>query len=474
MKTDQEEQPSYRLLVTGLAPWRRNARLWMSIALLLGDLVGLVLAFLLAILLRQYLPNGINPEPFIRFSPLLFIFPLVYALRGLYPAVGMNLVDEMRLLFGATTTVFILLMAATFWLHAAEIYSRMAVGFAWVFAIGLVQLNRWLVRILLRRLGAWGEPAVIIGTGAQTEQVLSHLQNRIRLGLLPAINIAGDRSPDTQAIDWVKNNQIQTAVVIVSELSTEMKQAVFDQNLYGFQRMILISNIGGVGSLGVIPHDLEGLLGLEVRQNLKSPWQRALKRLLDISVALVGGVLISPLLLLLAVLVRLDGPGSVLYTQKRVGRYGKLFDVIKFRTMVPDAEQRLAHILATDPARKAEWDATQKLKDDPRVTRVGRFIRKWSLDELPQLFNVLRGEMSLVGPRPCIPGEEDLFGEFFKQYIMVRPGMSGLWQVSGRNQVSYAMRNQLNEYYIRNWSIWLDFYILFRTVLVVIRRDGAY
>ncbi len=181
-----------------------------------------------------------------------------------------------------------------------------------------------------------------------------------------------------------------------------------------------------------------------------------------------------PSSLAIAVAIVRESPGPVLYRQRRIGFNGREIRVYKFRTMVQDAERVLEECLARDASLCREWRDSRKLKDDPRITRVGRWLRKYSLDELPQLLNVLRGEMSLVGPRPIVAEEVSRYGELYGVYTRARPGLTGLWQISGRNDLSYEERVTLDAYYISNWSVWLDIYILTRTLPVVLRGEGAY
>jgi Undecaprenyl-phosphate galactose phosphotransferase WbaP len=185
-------------------------------------------------------------------------------------------------------------------------------------------------------------------------------------------------------------------------------------------------------------------------------------------------VLCLPILLLLAMLIKLDSRGPIFYSQTRIGRAGKSFQAIKFRTMAVNADQLLEHYLQRQPELRTLWQQDHKLKKDPRLTRVGRWLRRTSLDELPQLWNVLKGEMSLVGPRPIIAEEISRYGDKYPLYTRVKPGLTGLWQVSGRNNISYAERVNLDAYYVRNWSVWLDAYILLRTPWVVLTAEGAY
>ncbi len=197
-----------------------------------------------------------------------------------------------------------------------------------------------------------------------------------------------------------------------------------------------------------------------------------MKTAFDILVAALLLAIVSIPLLIIVLIIRLDG-GPALYAHKRIGAGGRPFNCLKFRTMVPDSERVLAEVLARDSAMAAQWAATRKLTDDPRVTRVGRFLRNSSLDELPQLINVLRLEMSLVGPRPIVESEIPLYGEGFTQYCAVRPGMTGLWQVSGRSDISYERRVQLDTWYVDNWSFWHDMIVLLRTIPAVLGGEGA-
>ena len=204
------------------------------------------------------------------------------------------------------------------------------------------------------------------------------------------------------------------------------------------------------------------------------PGSRLSKRLLDLFLLLITLPISLPIMLTLAALIKLTSTGPVFFRQARIGEGGHVFFAYKFRTMRPDAAELLEKYLRDHPELRRQWEDDHKLKDDPRITTIGRFLRKVSLDELPQLLNVLKGEMSLVGPRPIVKAEVERYGASFELYASVLPGITGLWQVSGRNDVSYEERIGFDEFYVRNWSLWLDLYILLRTIRVVICREGAY
>ena len=222
-----------------------------------------------------------------------------------------------------------------------------------------------------------------------------------------------------------------------------------------------------------IAHDEAHLQG----RPLQAEWLTAanlrllIKRVIDWVGASVGLILLTPVMLLIALLVRLDSPGTVLFRQLRRGHRGRLFCVLKFRTMMEGAEQCLPDL---EQSNESAGGVLFKLRDDPRVTSLGWFLRRYSLDELPQLINVWWGEMSLVGPRPIVDAEVSRYGRWFAHYTSFRPGLTGLWQVSGRNDIGYDERVLLDQFYIRHWSPWLDIYILAKTVVALVQRSGAY
>lgn len=227
------------------------------------------------------------------------------------------------------------------------------------------------------------------------------------------------------------------------------------------------------GSVVRIP-DSEVVSVLHVPEARRGSVQRALKRGIDILGSLVLIVLVLPLAVVVAVAIAIDSRGPIVFTQRRVGRGGAEFSLLKFRTMVRDGEQALARYLSSDEELRREWESSRKLRKDPRVTRVGRFLRRYSIDELPQILNVLRGTMSLVGPRPVPRDELVHFGERADQILEVRPGLTGLWAVSGRSDLSYAERAELESRYAIGWTPLLDIKILLKTLPAVVRGHGAY
>jgi Undecaprenyl-phosphate galactose phosphotransferase WbaP len=239
--------------------------------------------------------------------------------------------------------------------------------------------------------------------------------------------------------------------------------------------VVILPSQFSLPSLWSCPCECAGVMGIRIRDHLQSTSARFVKRASDIIGALLGLTLMLPLFLLAALWIKLRSPGPVLYGQRRIGRHGVAFTAWKFRTMVVNADEVLESVLENDADMRQQWMIFQKLKNDPRIIPgVGSFLRKTSLDEVPQLWNILKGEMSLVGPRPCMRSQVDLYQQMYPLYTRVRPGLTGLWQISGRNETSYQQRVRLDSYYVCNWSLWLDLYIIIRTIRTLLMREGAY
>ncbi|CAE7405451.1 rfbP [Symbiodinium microadriaticum] len=334
---------------------------------------------------------------------------------------------------------------------------------AWIIYGAALPTAGYLFRRLAFRANLWVVDALIVGS--ESSNHVLHLNDQH----VPVI--------DVDLVDMMEHDQKAVPHLLIAPDEQDMPKAkalvnALSVNPGSFE---LTPPFGGLPLQGSTYSFFFGqdLLLIRGRNNLQNPMARTIKRLFDIfgSAALI--LVLSPLFLALALWIRRDGAPAV-FVHNRVGQGQNPFGCYKFRSMVPDAEDILQEILASDPEAKLEWDATQKLKDDPRVTKAGEFLRKTSLDELPQLFNVLKGEMSLVGPRPIVDDEIEKYGEGFGFYKSVRPGITGLWQISGRSDVDYAFRVTLDEWYVRNWSLWADVVVLLRTIPVVFGRGGAY
>lgn len=458
---------------------------WAAATLFLTDFAMTILAMAGGIWLRYLWDRSLLWDIYLGLWPMLLLFPLGYALAGLY-GVGIAPPEELRRLSYATSLVFVILGAATFMYKSGADYSRGAFVFAWGLALALVPLGRALVRELFARKPWWGAAVLVLGAGKTGEAVLRALRKQPGLGLKPLALLDDDPAKQGQKVEGVPvvggleqaarfaQQGVRHAIIAMPGVPRDRLLELLETHGGRFPHLILIPDLFGFSSLWLTARDLGGVLGLEVRQKLLLPGPRIVKQVIDLSLIAIFAVPITLLGLLLSLLIRLDSPGSVFFAHSRIGFSARRFRAWKFRSMVQDADRLLQEYLQQHPELREEWEQDQKLKNDPRVTRVGRFLRKTSLDEFPQLWNVLRGEMSLVGPRPIVEGEVKRYGPLFNLYIKVRPGLTGLWQVSGRNDTTYAERVAMDAYYVRNWSPWLDLYILARTVWVVLFGKGAY
>lgn len=466
------------------AAFEGHTRLWMVTFLVMTDVFSLWAAIFLAAHIRQ-LPGVIIEPAYIKIISLLALtLVIMFARKGLYPALGLNYVDELRLTASSTSFTFLVILGLTFVLKTTAHYSRLILMITWLLCLGFIPLGRYVIRRLLIRWHLWGEPVVIIGDSQTAAPLAEHFRINLQLGLRPVAVLWDDRcagcslsvhTPDTVCtiLAEARNLSLKTALVVIDDLN-DIDQLV-ERFRTVFHRVILIKDKNGRFGLNGLEYlDFSNVLGLQVKNNLLNPWSQTLKRWIDVLGSFLGMLFLAPLLGLIALWIKLDSPGRVLYRQVRLGRNGQAFELLKFRTMHQDAEQSLIDDLACNPTLKEEWDSYQKLKDDPRITPVGKFLRRFSLDELPQLWNVARAEMSLVGPRPMLPDQRNLYGEAFGNYVRVTPGITGLWQVSGRNQTTFTRRAELDNKYIQCWSIWLDIFILIKTIKVVFWQKGAY
>ncbi|MGB3139049.1 MAG: undecaprenyl-phosphate galactose phosphotransferase WbaP [Nodosilinea sp.] len=466
---------------------RMSTRSLPMVGLLGGsDLLALFLAGVAGVYLRLTFGGQYTPDLYGQLWPILGIFLLAYAAAGLYPAVGLSPVEELRRICLSTSFTQLVLGAGLFLTGESETYSRGVFLITWALSLVMVLLGRLLVRQVFARYSWWGYQVLILGAGRTGELVIKTLQNQPGFGLNPVAVLDDNRDrraalcgipvlgPLSIAPRLARKHDIHYAIVAMPGVQREKLLRILERYGRTFPHLMMIPDLFGVSSLWVSSKDLGGILGLEIRQQLLLPGPRLIKALLDISLTVLVGIVVLPLLALIAVLVRLDSPGPIFYGQRRLGQNNVPFVAWKFRSMASNADQVLERYFEANSALRSQWERDHKLRYDPRITRVGHFLRRTSLDELPQLWNVLRGEMSLVGPRPIVKEEIIRYAEKYNLYTKVMPGLTGLWQVSGRNNVSYEERVNLDAYYVRNWSVWLDIYILLRTVWVVVLGDGAY
>lgn len=418
--------------------------------------------------------------------PLVGVQLLIMISAGLYPGVGLNPIVELRLLSWSTALTFGVSIAAVQLSHALPAGTLLVLLLACCITWIVLPLARNAVRALCSNYDWWGQRVLIFGSGPAALAAYQHLQGNKSHGLRP-IGMVDDLAiskdvleadcflGSTNAAEEIAaQNEITWAMVVMPERTQQEIMQVVNRHSSIFPHLLVATNMEGLPFLWTSGHECAGMAGLRVNERLLLPMPRIMKRLMDVALIVLALPLLLPIFALITLLIKRNSPGPVFYCQKRVGRDGQPFYAWKFRSMVQNADAALAKYLAANPAAQEEWNLDHKLRNDPRITRIGKFLRKTSLDELPQLWNVLRGEMSLVGPRPIVDAEICKYAEHFDLYTKVKPGITGMWQISGRNDTTYEERVELDAFYSRNWSPFLDIYILARTIKVVLLREGAY
>lgn len=480
------EHPLKRGLLSGRRTETLKQRLT-NLVLILSDFLFAVFVWEMAFLVQGVWGRGpISETTVVGVVPSVAVWVGLRALMGLYPGYGLNAVEELRRQTYAVLATLAVTATFAFALQVGNTMSRLVLSLGFLGLLLLAPLVREFVKWRLMKMSLWGKPVIVFSSGEPGGRVAALLTKEWKLGYKPIAVFGGRHSqirrfeatPDEKSLaDAVRLSQargVDTVVFAMPHTRREVMARLVHWASFGFQNVAVIPNLDGVTNSAVVARDFAGVFGVEIRHNLLNPSIRRLKRAVDIVATLAGGVLVLPLLLVLCLLVRLESRGPVFYSAERMGRDGKLFSCLKFRTMVPDAETVLERLLRENPQANEEYRKYHKLRDDPRVTRVGRFLRKTSLDELPQIWNVLKGDMSLVGPRPYLPRESADIGVTQSEILRVYPGITGPWQVSGRNNASFEERIKMDAYYVRDWSIWLDFVILARTARAVALDRSAY
>jgi Undecaprenyl-phosphate galactose phosphotransferase WbaP len=470
--------------------------------LVAGDALGLTLAWLLSLGLLWLVEDRIWQQGIIEWwaalgrpRTLLFVgltalVLLLFGARGHY--------SRRRPFFDEVLDILIVFLGVAV-LDALLVYlakwqfSRSWFITAWLFALVFVPLARVFLKRSLIRARQWQRSTVIVGVGANAREAAEALYGEPLMGLevVAFLSLPGEPMPGTafaiggRSIPVVplSDNPYST----LDELgSPQVIVALEAENLYPHQKLLqklsarysdmsIIPPLRGLPLYGMemthfFSHEV---LMLSMRNNLARPGPRFVKRLFDLVASVLLLLMLAPVFAIFSWKIR-QSDGDAIFGHVRVGRHGRQFRCLKFRTMVPNADQVLAELLEGDPQARADWERDFKLKRDPRITPIGAFLRATSLDELPQLWNVVKGEMSLVGPRPIIEEELERYGDHVGYYLEAPPGMTGLWQISGRNDTGYDDRVALDCWYVRNWSLWYDLVILVKTVGVVFARKGAY
>ena len=415
--------------------------------------------------------------------PALGVFLAVFAASSLYPAVIHNAVTELRRLGLALTVSFLLIAWLIVVTRGTVEYSTRSLVLWWVLAVVMTPLLRSVLRNQLCRRPWWGIPVAVFNTGEASSEIIRELEMHPEIGLKPVVILSSPLAPrprhrlpvlDIRQASTVRACGVERAMIALPDTGVAKLPPDLEMFESIFPHLMIMHNSGTLYNLSVGARQLAGCVSVEVRRDMLLLLPRVTKRFLDLLIVVLVSPCAALAILVLSALVRLESPGPVFFGHRRIGRGCTTFRAWKIRTMQVNGEELLKQALAQDGSLREEWLRNHKLRRDPRLTRVGRLLRRASLDELPQLWNVLVGEMSLVGPRPIVEEEVAAYGQSFSLYCRVTPGITGLWQVSGRNAISVAERVRLDSYYVRNWSPWLDLHILARTARAVLSGQGAY
>ncbi len=464
-----------------------------SLPLLLGDILALSFCYLTASFVVSWLEGKVHPTPGVwnNLTAACLCHIMLGNFLGLFPASGINPVRELRNQVTSIGGSFLVLIALNGLVGEVSRIEVLTICIALPLTLFLAPLTRFTSRRMFASFRWWGESVIIVGSGRQARLVFDFLERQPQRGLKPLGIVDSDPnaywlSEQSEPFEFLGATSDLVAICrqknchwVIAAIADRKESEVVEVLTQGslIANLIVLNSNVMMPTMWVEPFDAAGLPGVHIRDRLLFPVQRLIKRVMDVSIAIAALVASLPLFAVIAIWIKIVSPGPAFYRHHgRIGRSGRRFGALKIRTMITDSEKVLREFLAANPEALAEWQRDLKLKEDPRIIpQIGQFLRKTSLDELPQLWNIIVGDMSLVGPRPIYTEiEVEKFRERYPLYLKVRPGLTGLWQVSGRNNTSYEDRVRLDSYYVRNWSLWLDYFILLRTVRTVLLREGSY
>jgi len=472
--------------------YRRTTSALTTTAFIFSDLAAVLLSFAWGFFwVRIYGfiiddPGIINAKSFITYWPYFPVFIIVFKIHNLYPGISLAPSEEMRRFFISSLISYGGIILSRIIERGDWDSINTAFLISFIFSTLILLTARSVAHWFLRITKLGGIPTVIYGSGATGKLVTDCLLGSIRSGYIPVLIL--DDNPDGEneyknipiihdmslGPEIVKKYKIKMAIVAMPKLNAPELKHLLNTSVSAFRYNVIIPNFFNISSIWMSIRDFSGILGIDTSNKLNLLLNLGIKRFLDITFVTIGSILLLPLLMFIALLIKISSPGPVFYKQKRLGRNGIYFYTYKFRSMTIDAEERLQKLLDSDSVLKKEWEETHKLHNDPRITGIGKFLRRTSIDELPQFINIFKGDMSLVGPRPIVDEEIEKYGEDFKRVFSNKPGLTGLWQVSGRSNANYINRVAYDIYYLQSWSVWLDLWIIFKTFGVVFFRKGAY
>jgi len=447
------------------------------LALMLTDSVCLFAVW--AVLVCAYKLVGLGDYDALAYFHLWLVMPIFVGINAIcrlyhgnwiYPAMPLSPVEEFRRLFASSVFTHLLLMSFLGFARHNTDYSRFIIGASGVLVGFFAQSFRNVVRNVLFKLHVCQIPVALVGSSSSetAKRVEAILGNSAYIGFDIVLKF------DEKTLrDIVPRSQMLDVKILLACQDERFFRAQLRDFAAWFSYIEYLPRMEVFPVFGSHAVSIDSIGGLEMMNQGRMKALRWEKRVLDFVLATACFVLALPLFFIVPVLIKLTSKGPVFYRQERLGKQGRPFRIWKFRTMYADADRRLNALLDSNPALKEEFDENFKLKDDPRVTPLGRLLRKTSLDEIPQIFNVFAGEMAFVGPRPIIAREVHYYGADYDTFSRIRPGVTGLWQCSGRSDTGYDRRVALDVYYALNWSPWMDLWICIRTFFSVLLMKGA-
>ena len=461
---------------------RQSDRLYYTLLMIVDAII--IYAILCASLYVYYLCGAkynmrvalkLIPVPFV--AVLINIFAKLYGGSIFYPGIGINMIEKLKRL---TISVFFSYMALFSYLavtHTMVRFSRLALLAGMLLTMLLLPpIRSVFFSWFCRRIGIVRKRILIAGANKTGFAFAAELKTSPFWN----IDVAGfldDRSAGPKVLGRLEDYAQVAKKMRINYIAVCLRESEgrkwCREFLKVFQHVLLVPEHQDLPMLRTYQTSIGSFGALEISNRLHMKVYRYGKMITEIVLSCLILPMILPLCLVIALIIKLTSRGPVLYRARRLGLNGRPISVLKFRTMYQNADDILEQMLEENPRMKSEWEAKFKLKKDPRVTLFGNFLRRTSLDELPQFWNVIRGEMAIIGPRPIVAGEVHYYGDKFPIFSSVKPGITGLWQVSGRSSTSYASRVKLDVYYVQNWSIWMDYYIFLKTIQAVLLRRGA-
>ena len=453
----------------------------LALLLIIFEYIAIIVAEKISLVIQNNIPYTIG-RFYIPDIYFYLVIPAIYIFFIEHTKVNERFIffwETMQRTFYAVLYSEIFCIIALYIFKSSNYLSRSYIVIFFIVSFLSLYLFRQLLVKTCNILNILKTPVIFVGNGKATEDIIYFTNHNNCFGIKVA-----DIVEDIEDINQLRKNiirkieqlKVKTIIIAIPNLEKNKLLDLVEDIQPLVRNLMFVPN-----TIGIPVYNLEikkiyqsNMILLGIKNNLAKKTNRRIKRLFDLLVGLIICILILPILIIVSIAIKLDSKGPVFFNAKRIGKNGKLFKCYKFRSMHQNADELLKQYLNKNPEQRVEWNKFQKLKgNDIRVTKVGQFIRKYSLDELPQIFNVLKGEMSLVGPRPYLPREQELMKSFYHIIITTVPGITGYWQVSGRSDVTFKGRLKMDNWYVRNWSIWIDIVLLIKTIKVVFGGKGA-